>query len=257
MKYSELLKKDPNEVGYSAYGVVVDEFILDKKPTHLSRIGFVLDSLDVTNPKNYAFTVMLCLITSGEFKREIIAEIPATTEIDFKKILMISGTKASISLLPPTTDVDEDWTKYTERLKEMFAHWLGENNVSRNVYPIVGYFEYLVLEANGYIPQTISDDEYILKRFVDEFPLDRMDQVKDELKLFVMEYFGGKKEFKAFISAVGLAVQKRAEEECIKYTEELRASGFTGNQQDELLETTSTSDSVKDDILSKMVSNLL
>lgn len=230
MKYSELLKMEPEDVGYSAYGVVVDELILNKRPNHLSRIGFVLNSLDVTDPSNYAMTVMLCLMTSGESKREIIAEIPSNTEIDLKMLLMLSGTKSSVSLLPPETENDDDWANYSQRLKDVFFHWLSNDNVSRLVYPLVGYFEYLVLEANGFVPKSISDDEYMLKRFVDEFPMERMDKIKDDLKIFVHEYFGGEQEFKKFISAVGVAVQKKAEDECIKYTE------FLNSQQSKDLE---------------------
>jgi hypothetical protein len=221
MKYSELLSRPLEETGNTAYGIEVDDLILDRRPENLYRIGFVLNSLDVLDSDNYAMTVMLCLMTSGEYKREIIAEIPSTTEISDEMLLMLSGTKASVSLLPPRSDLDEDWRAYTERLKHFFEFWLRESNVNRLVYPIVGYFEYLVLEANGFVPKTIADDEYILKRFVDEFPIDRMDQVKDELMVFVHDYFGGREGFRKFIAAVGIAARGKAEIECGKLVEVL------------------------------------
>lgn len=223
MKYSELLSLPPEVAGATAYGIEVDELILDRRPDNLYRLGFVLNSLDITDLDNYAMTVMLCLMTSGEYSREIIAEIPSTTDIDEQMLLMLSGTKASVSLLPPTTDIDADWARYTERLKQFFGYWLTDSNVNRLVYPIVGYFEYLVLHANGFVPESISGDEYILKRYVDEFPLDRMDQVKDDLSVFVYDYFGGVEGFKQFIAAVGIAAQSSAESECERFIDYIKS----------------------------------
>ncbi|MDU8351251.1 hypothetical protein RYA05_04980 [Pseudomonas syringae pv. actinidiae] len=214
MKYSELVNKTLDEVGHTAYGIVVDELILDKKPDFLVRLGFELESLDVTDLNNYALNVMISYLSTGEFNREIIAEIPAHLEVDARTLLMLSGCKISISLLPPRSDEDTDWIAYTEKLKKVFTSWLTDSNMHRAVYPIAGYYEYLVLEQLGYVPERITDDEYTLKRYVDEFDGDRMDEVKDRLKDHLISFFGSEAEFKAFIDSVGLGVHKRAEIEC-------------------------------------------
>lgn len=214
MKYSELVNKTVDEVGYTAYGIVVDELILDKKPDFLVRLGFELESLDVTDLNNYALNVMISYLSTGEFTREIIAEIPAHLEVDARTLLMLSGCKISISLLPPRSDEDQDWIEYTEKLKKVFTAWLTDSNMHRAVYPIAGYYEYLVLEQLGYIPERITDDEYTLKRYVDEFDGDRMDEVKDRLKEHLIDFFGSEAAFKGFIDSVGFGVHKRAEIEC-------------------------------------------
>ncbi|MFK4132055.1 hypothetical protein ACI2KR_07130 [Pseudomonas luteola] len=216
MKYSELVTKTEEEIGRTAYGIIVDELILDKKPSFLYRLGFELDSLDVMKQDNHALTVMITYMTTGEYRREIIAEIPFHLDLQTDMLLMLSGCKASISLLPPRSNDDSEWVAYTEKLKSVFEQWLGNSNINRLVYPLVGYFEYLVHEVNGYQPESITKDEYMLKRFVDEFDIDRMDQVKDDLKDFVHEYFGGRQGFKDFVTTVAISAQKSAEKECVE-----------------------------------------
>jgi hypothetical protein len=112
-------------------------------------MGFELEGLNVSDLNNKALTVLISYMSTGEYHREIIAEIPAHVEIGKDMLLMLSGCKTSISLIPPKSDDDSEWTAYEERLKAMFAMWLSESSIARLVYPLVGYFEYLVLEANG------------------------------------------------------------------------------------------------------------
>lgn len=214
MKYSELIGKTVEEVGYTAYGIEVDQLILGKKPDYLVRLGFVLNSLDVADSTNYALATLITFISTGEYGREVIAEIPHEVEVDEPNLKMLSGCKVSISLLPPRLDYDVDWENYTQKLIKILHLWLTDSNIHRLVYPISGYFEYLVLEQLGYIPERITDDEYTLKRFVDEFDAERMDQVKDRLKDYVIDFFGGEDQFKSFISTVGIGSLKRAELAC-------------------------------------------
>jgi hypothetical protein len=214
MKYSDLIGKTPEEVGYSAYGIEVDTASIGKKINFMYRMGFIIDNINAADINNKPLAVMISYLTTGEFKREIIAEIPSHVKVDIPFLLMLSGCKTSISLLPPKSEDDAEWSAYSQKLKEVMTVWLSNAHINRMVYPLVGYFEYLVLEANGYVPDSISRDEYMLKRYVDEFPLDRMDLVKEELKIHVYEYFGGFEKFKSFLDTVAIAAQSKADLEC-------------------------------------------
>lgn len=203
MKLSDLAKEDNYMDLSSAYGVFVDDFIVDI-PYHFKEIGLVAEKDDSGSLSEDLIDVALALRTNGV---EVLLEIPFGFDMPARDIAIIcSNAELSISVLPPIIGDDESYEKYAETLCEYTSIWLAQSNAQKMLYPSISYFQYMINEVMGYLTPEISTDEYIINNFVNPVPVKDMDKIKDKLRETIYQSTGGVKGFETFAHSLGITL---------------------------------------------------
>lgn len=209
MKHTELLKLE--DKGHFAHGIEVDSppasFAIE-----LNEIGIIakMDNGSID------FDVIDACIGYIANSVKVMLEVPF--ELDFNEETLTSEamvTGYDLSIFPPfefIEDEDENsltkeekdkiekktWDKYKAKLCAFMKAWLNNHNNKQMIFPISGFFGYMVGESLGYQPKTITEDPYIESVYVKNIPLEVMDDIKDELRVVIYEVFGGKEEFESY-----------------------------------------------------------
>lgn len=199
MLLTELVKVE-NFDRDSIYGVVVDEFCVDL-PYKLKEIGLLAQKL---NDKELSFDLLDVALALKTNDVEVIIEVPFGFDFAPMNLFYIAMTSGiSISVLPPKNGSSEDYLAYKKTLLEYTKLWLSQSNITKMVYPVSGYFQYMFNETLGFKTPEISTDPYMIANYVDNFNLDEMDVIKDEMKETILGIFGGEDKFEEFVHSVG------------------------------------------------------
>lgn len=202
MKHSELinLKSRPSH----AHGIIVDDapdsFALD-----LQEIGIIADLED----GGLSFDVIDTCIGYIANNIKVVLELPFEHDYPASSLIIEAmSTQFDISILPPYADkLDMDsWSKYKTKLLEFTKAWLSQPNNRQMVYPVSGFLGYMVGEVFGYKPDHISSDPYIKSVFVDNIPLEIMDDIKDEIRIVIYDAFDGKEGFELYAHSLASGV---------------------------------------------------
>lgn len=206
MKISELNKeiKLGKEVT-CAYGIIVDELTSDVF-TSIREIGIVAELEEGEN--TLSLDVIDTVLSYVAVNSKVILEIPFSLPIPPIDIIILSlNCGIDISVIAPGKDAsDEEWEQYQKTLCEYTSLWMSKKNSKNMVYPSSGFLQYMISEVFGFQPDTISSESYMVEHFVDQFPLDKMDKIKDELRVIIHNHFGGQHEFKVFAHSLAKAV---------------------------------------------------
>lgn len=195
MKLTELSKKENISEIYSAHGIIADEFIVNL-PYHFNEIGLLAEKEDTGELSYELLDVALAFITNGV---DVILEVPYDFDMPAKDILLSAlNCGMSVSILAPLSDNEADYTKYTETLCQFTELWLAQTNAVKMLYPSVGFLQYMINEVFDFKTPEISTDEYIINNFVKHISVEKMDEIKDDLRLSIYKSFGGKEEFESY-----------------------------------------------------------
>lgn len=200
MKYSEAMRdKTLSEV----FGVDVDGFFRET-PTHLSVIGIQLKLEDDGEIDLNTMDTIIALTGKGV---SVIAEVPFSLTMESKKLFYyLNSLGATISLLPPNDLSEESVSKYINKLNEFTELWLTSKNAKVQLLPVSGFFQYMVSREFKYLPESITEDDYINDVFVKPFSGQIMDDIKSELEATIIRLGGGKQAFQSYCHSFAAAI---------------------------------------------------
>jgi hypothetical protein len=213
MKLSELMghitslgENAPNSV----YGVEVDSFLPDVC-TSLKEIGLIARE-DSEAPGQLDLDVLDTILSYTSHGISGMLEVPYDSNLDPAMMISISmNCGVTLSLLPPEGNNDEGWVGYSESLKKYAALWLDQANAKHQLQPVSGYIEYMVQAEFGYERDTLTDDRYMAKAFVENQSVNRIDWLKSELEPVILEKFGGRESFSQFAHSVAAAIGRHGQ----------------------------------------------
>jgi hypothetical protein len=93
------------------------------------------------------------------------------------------------------------------------------------IYPVSSFFGYMAGRAVGFTPGSVATDPYMVSNFVDDFPLDRMDQIKYRLEAEILAMFGGREEFQKYILSVASAIRQKVQGMADDFAHSNRSNG--------------------------------
>jgi hypothetical protein len=199
MKLTELVKIDNILEKKVAYGITVDEFVVNL-PYHMEEIGLLASKEDNGELSFDLLDVALALIANGV---DVVIEVPYDFDMPAKDLLIVAlNCGISISILAPNNGSESDYDKYSDILCEYTSLWLSQPNAVKMLYPSSGYLQYMINEVFNFKTPDISKDKYIIENFVKDIDIKIMDKMKDKLKLTIFEVFGGKDDFEVFAHSI-------------------------------------------------------
>ncbi|WP_018079367.1 hypothetical protein [Thiobacillus denitrificans] len=131
---------------------------------------------------------------------EVVLEVPAEeTSVDIPYLISVATNVGfTLSLLPPVDDSEEAFQAYLVSVETCTDAYISQPNVSRYVYPVSNYLEYLFIEAWTGNAQVKPNDEYVAKAFLNQLPKEREDRLKAAMRERIYRYYGGEVGFKTF-----------------------------------------------------------
>ncbi|MGD1524401.1 hypothetical protein [Vibrio owensii] len=205
MKITELLQMEDNQRPSRVFGVECDDFL--DVPLHgISEIGLLVEQ----EGDSLSFDVLDTAITISEVEGvQVILEVPFDCQIEPEEmILNAMNSGCDVSLLPPEDCTEELWDQFADRMIAYYNAWIEQARNDKMVYPVSGYLQYLMMQENGYMPDSIATDEYMKEQFVDGVDVEIMDKAKDRLREVIYESFGGYEGFKQYVNSLNVAVAK-------------------------------------------------
>lgn len=179
----------------------------------LEEIGIIAEFTDST----LSFDVIDTCFAYLSNDISVMLELPFGTKYPPGTMFVeVMSMLIDLSILPPGAYSDEivsgddvRWAEYSDLVLEYTKIWLSHPMNDRNVYPISGFFGYMVAEQFGYRPDVISDDDYMDSIFVKKIPLTVMDPLKDKMRSLIYDHFGGKVGFESFAYSLANSIAKK------------------------------------------------
>ncbi|MBE4779743.1 hypothetical protein J8A87_21585 [Vibrio parahaemolyticus] len=196
MKLSELheyiaeQKEEGNPVTH-IYGIEVDDYV-HEIPEGVVEIGLLAkmneDGDDLDDDLADVITRYY-----KDAKLKVILEVPFGLEHDVNELVTnMQLLNYDISILLPGSDKMNDpeaWDEFYELNREYLECLFLNPKVKNQIYPVSSYFQYLLMECNNHIPETMATDDYINARFVEGVNVELMDKMKDKLREDINEQF--------------------------------------------------------------------
>jgi hypothetical protein len=224
-KLSELVRME--KVAPAYYGVEVD-CLETMPPVGLKEIG-LLYAVDETGEMDMdLMDVVLSYVRSGV---EVILEIPAEIEVLDPEVMvtMMENLECSIALLPPQVISPETRNAYVARVIAFTIAYLAEERLSRFVYPVSSFIQYMFMEVLSNVSSFKPDDEYIVSRFMSKMPEDFVDEFKGGVRRTVYEVFGGETQFRNVAKGIVFKIFKEAEKRCDSLIERAKGQPVVGD----------------------------
>jgi hypothetical protein len=183
MKLSELLKTENPEKMVT--GVIADCECLSA-PTGVDVVGFIFEP----GASGLSENLMDAIITFNLSGIYVILEIPHDADVDAGYLMKLASNAGfSISLLPAAKEADVNaWGEQCAKFVDAF---LTTPNFSRHLYPVQGYFTYLITEKLGDVDALTPTDEYVVSRFTSVTPEAWSDKSKEHMRAAFSEACGG------------------------------------------------------------------
>lgn len=225
MNLKELIALDNEELkGKSFYGIEVTEYTTETIKD-LSEVGFTIQYND---SGDYVSDDLIDVIL--EYKNtdvSVVLEVPFSENSNIDVIHHFSrSTQIDLSLLPPTGEVktEQSLAIYNEQLQKATVLWLEQTGASYMLYPSSGYFHYMIRSYFDGKPDTISNDEYMIKNYVETLSEEEMDILKANLHGVFIEHIGGEEAFAVYANSIASGLVDTVEqmsEDVIAYYKEL------------------------------------
>ena len=121
-------------------------------------------------------------------------------------VILAMNCGIDLSILPPVEINDQSLSDYAKVLCDYATALLSQPNCDIQIYPVAGYFQYLIASVFGFVPSTISDDQYTSEKYTSKMSIEQMDSVKDILKSHMYSIAGGEDKFEIFAHTIYKAV---------------------------------------------------
>lgn len=146
------------------FGVEADCECLSS-PNQIQAIAFTYQA----GKSGLSEQLMDAIITFNLAGAYVILEIPHNAEVDATYLTKLASNAGfSISLTPP--EKEEDVAAWGEQCARFVQAFLSTPNFTKHIYPVQGYFTYLIAEKLGSVDALTPTDHYVLKRFTETTP---------------------------------------------------------------------------------------
>ncbi|MBT4838087.1 MAG: hypothetical protein HON94_12145 [Methylococcales bacterium] len=207
---SEILALAETEINDTYYQVTVDEESYSP-PNNLKCIGVIAQFDD----GELALNVLDLIIAYTLSDIEVILEIPAEIDDFDEKYLVSIAANAdfSLSLWAPKNTDKEAKNKYFKRLKAFTQAYFQQSNLSKFIYPISSFLEYLAMEcidANS-VKNYKPASPYIINTFDSPISKEFADELKAVIREEVYQIFNGEEAYCNFTKTLAHGIYKQAE----------------------------------------------
>lgn len=202
--------------------VDVESFV---PPEGLKSIGFLYQGSG-GDLGELILDVMIAYAIAGV---EVVLEVPADEpSVDIPYLISVATNVGfTLSLLPPIDESEETFQNYMERVVACTDSYISQPNVSRYVYPVSNFLEYLFIESWTDSAQVKPNDEYVAQAFLSRLPKDREDRLKAAMRERIFHYYGGELGFKTFSKGMLKSISK----EVVNIATELGAQQYPSSQE--------------------------
>jgi hypothetical protein len=183
MKLSTLLDKNDSES--VVVGVEVDCECLSA-PAGIETVGFLYEN----GSSGLSENLMDAIITFNLSGIRVILEVPHDADVDPAYLMKLASNAGfSIALIPGAED--EAVQSWGEQCANFVPAFLSTPNFSQHLYPVQGYFTYLIAEKLGGTNTLTPTDDYVKMRFTDPTPTEWSDAAKAIMRNRFAEICGG------------------------------------------------------------------
>lgn len=209
------LHNTPDQSKNSFYGLVVDKWHpLDATYSGLKELSFVAQPDPVTQSTvDFGLLEVLASFRTHFPQCNLLLELPSESRLELASLLR-DCMSLSVELLcqPPKYDDNPSvfaklWEDYTDQQLKLWKLAI-EFNIAINIYPISGYFRYLVEESYGVTRDALTDDELLYNNFVKGNATAEVNKfkttIRDAIETYLAEVLNTSpdKAIKAFVATV-------------------------------------------------------
>ena len=204
MKLSEIISAPPTDK--IIFGIEVDCECLHA-PADVEQAGFLYQG----GKDGLSNNLMDAIISYGLAGISVIVEVEYDADVNAKNLMMLAANAGfSISLIPPQNEDNvEKWGELCARFANEF---LATPNFFSHIYPVQGYFTYLISEKLGALTALTPSDEYVLARFTNATPESWSDSAKLAMRQGFLAACGGEEGLErlasTLVSAIGYETDK-------------------------------------------------
>lgn len=183
MRLSELIEKDSQKP--LNFGIEVDCECL-AAPPGIDAIGFLYQP----GTSGLSEKLIDAIITFNLAGTVVILEIPHDADVDADYIVRLASNAGfSISLIPPTNEDGVD--TWGNLCSKFVAAFMTTPNFTKHIYPVQGYFTYLLCEKLGQVDSLMPTDQYVIDRFTNVTPQEWSDRAKAQMRNQFSDLCGG------------------------------------------------------------------
>lgn len=174
-----------------AFGVEVDTDML-MPPKGLRQIAFLYKG-DADNPADDLIDAVISCTLAGI---DTVVEFRPEDQVDMMRQVTIAGNAGySIAAIPPI-DSPEDrpdlWHAWSAQCAALAATYFDTPHFAGSLYPVSGFFGYMVARAVAGVEGLDPNDPYTRQRFVDAVPTAWADTAKEAMQAAWIERLGSK-----------------------------------------------------------------
>jgi predicted nucleic acid-binding protein len=186
------------------FGIDVDTDLLTP-PKGLKQAGLVYQGT-ATEPSDLFVDAVISCTLAGV---DTIAEIEPGQDVDPKTLLTIAGNAGfSVAILPPS---DQDGVEaWAERCAAFAEAYLQTPHFAGSLYPVSGFFGYLVARAVSGISALDATDPYVQQRFSEAIPEAWSNQAKAAMEAAWTAQAGGQAALDAILKATAAEAVRTA-----------------------------------------------
>lgn len=202
MLLSELLTQ--GESAPIVFGIDVDADLLTP-PQGLQQAGLVYQGTAHEPTDLFVDAVISCTLAGID----TIAEIEPGQEADPATLLTIAGNAGfSIALLPPLDESGLD--AWAQRCADFAQAYLQTPHFAGSLYPVSGFFGYLVARSVSGVGKLDATDPYVQQRFSQVIPESWSDTAKAAMERAWIAQAGGEKALDAVLKATAAEAVRSA-----------------------------------------------
>lgn len=186
------------------FGIDVDTDLLTP-PKGLKQIGLIYQGTEA-EPSDLLIDAVISCILAGV---DTIVEIEPGQDIDPQNILTIAGNAGfSLAILPPTDE--QGVTAWAERCAAFAQAYLQTPHFAGSLYPVSGFFGYLVARSVSGITHLEATDPYVQQRFRNAIPEEWANQAKKAMEEAWIVQAGGRDALDAVLKAIAAEAVRTA-----------------------------------------------
>lgn len=177
--------------------VTVDRYL----PTVIQgveTIGFVAESR-LGTAEMFLFDLVDVVIQYRQAGVHVFLQIPVSFPMSIKTaVLTSSRLGVGLVLMCPSDQSDDQWDKWENLVLSYTEECIKHSSYGVELIPASSFLTYMCLEAVGNAPENMYSDE-LIRGFVKDVPVDRMNRLKDRIRELVYTEHGGQESFERLV----------------------------------------------------------
>lgn len=192
-------------------------------PESLKEISFILKlSEDETMDDDLLDIIVSYRLTKVNVTLEVPLSFFKEGKVSVGYLLNLThNLDIALSLLPNGHPLsgDGDINDYKKVMRSVVTELTKKPNFSKFIYPVSGYFQYLMMEiilGKEKMQTLVPDDLYVVENFYNVLSKEDSDAFKEYIRADIYEFYGGEEDFKQVAGSMIKTVYEKNKE---SYTE--------------------------------------